>query len=63
MRGIRNSLPAGPCEYIFVTHMGSVKKGTAVLCSISRHLWRAMTSKHVSLLCFQREKKSSHPSQ
>lgn len=27
MRGIRNSLPAGPCEYIFVTHIGSVKKG------------------------------------
>lgn len=37
MRGIRNSLPAGPCEYICVTHIGSVKNGAAVLCSISRN--------------------------
>lgn len=27
MRGIRNSLPSGPCEYVSVTHIGSVRKG------------------------------------
>lgn len=34
-------------------------KGATVLCSIPRHLRSALTSKHVSLLCFQGKKFTS----